>query len=210
MSILSKIGINGDKQFIASIGSSAMVGKTTVMVVLATELVKEGKSVLFVSDDRSAHILRKASNFMDAKKTSKFVVIGNFSNRWYTLNSLVEGREFDYVFLDSFIFNDNDKFLETINFVKSQKFSTFVSVQLKRTIEPILNVQSMDSNVVSQKVDYMFVLTKKEMLNFFDKLKYWIRFAKVPNFNLNLIKARYGKSTKFDFHIDFTKLDKNR
>jgi predicted molibdopterin-dependent oxidoreductase YjgC len=206
MGILNKIGIKEDSKFTASIGSGAAVGKTILMLVIATELVKEGKNVLFVSDDRTSQIMRKADRFITNKKTGKLVVVGNFHNNRYPLRTLTEGRDFDYIFLDCFMFNEQSKFLETINLVKQEKFSTFVSVQLKRIIQPVVKADKLDVNTASNVVDYVFVLTRKETLNFFEKIKYWFTFTQIPNFNLNLIKSRFGKNNKFDFHIDFNKL----
>jgi predicted GTPase len=209
MATLTKIGIKEDAKFIASIGSSAMVGRTTLMLVIASELVNEGKNILFVSDDKVVHIMRKANKFMKVNKTGKFVVIGNYFNYNKPLAKIIEGHNYDYVFLDSFVFTDRNKIEDTISIVRSENFSTFISAQLRRIIDPIKTSESAETIRTAQLVDYVFVLTKKEKLNFFDKLKYWFRFAGVPNFTLNLIKNRFGKTENFDFHIDFDKLGKN-
>jgi KaiC/GvpD/RAD55 family RecA-like ATPase len=205
MEILDKIGIVENKySFVASIGSGAMVGKTTISVYIASKLVDEGKNVLFISEDTVSNILKKASKFSNNKKGGKFVVVGRFYDI-ERLNKIMDGRDFDYVFFDSFVFNDKNVIFDTINYVKSKNISMFVSVQLRRVIEPITDSE-FSSISVMQKVDYAYILTKKETLTFTEKLGYWLRLKRIPNFNMNLVKNKFGRERRYDFHIDFKKI----
>ena len=206
MEVLNKIGIvENKKPFVVSIGSAAAVGKTTISVYIASKLVDEGKNVLFVSEDTMSNVLKKVSKFSNnTKKGGKFTVVGRFYDT-ERLHKIMDGRDFDYVFFDSFVFNDKNVIFETINYVNSKNISMFVSVQLRRVIEPIVDTE-FSSISVMQKVDYAYILTKKETLTFTEKLGYWLRLKRVPNFNMNLVKTRFGKERRYDFHIDFKKI----
>ena len=104
--VLNKIGVTDNgRPFVASVGSSAGMGKTSALIVIANELVNEGKSVLFISEDSVPNILRKSAELNRNKTNGKFVVIGKFFDM-KRLEQLIQGRDFDYVFLDSYIFND--------------------------------------------------------------------------------------------------------
>lgn len=61
MKILENLKIHIDKPSICVIASTAAIGKTTVLTILAADLIKQGKDVLFISEYDEKNIQKKFS-----------------------------------------------------------------------------------------------------------------------------------------------------
>lgn len=206
MEVLEKFGIkiNG-LPFVTAIASSVAIGKTTVLVSIASELIKQDKNVLYVSDTNSSNILRKILNLVGDKTIGKLRVYSGYEIN--AIEKIIQGNNFEYVIIDSYIFSENSDFYFMFNFFRNKNISTFVSIQTNRKFKD--GEIEFSSRKLGQSVDYVFGLTRKEKITFFQKIKYWFKREKAPNFKLNMLKNRFGKNNKnYEFYVDINKLNK--
>ncbi len=204
--ILNKIGISNNNPFFCSVGSNAAVGKTTILTMIAAELANEGKNVLYVTEDNPQYILRKLKNLVK-KNYGQLVVLRNVDET-KKISSMVNERDFDYVFLDIPSFVNENKIEEFRNLVNSKNISAFVSHQLSRPLEKSRNrLERFRPLRDIQISDYVILANKKTELSFFEKIKKFL-FIKVPNITLYLIKNRHGKENSINIYVDFQKINK--
>ncbi len=197
------------------IGSRFGQGKTTLLVIIGSEFVLDGKSVLFLTGDNTGkYIIEKFSksfgitkNNIDSfklkyanKLVSKHIIHGSSSNKIKNMiNTIYEKFKFDLVLIDAAV-----------------NFDFELLRDLSRTFDcPIVQSCQLNYNVVSLKeeprssikwvqvADMAISLTIKKT-SFWENIKYFLLFWKTkPNRTLKIIKNRYGKESSTDVFIDF-------
>lgn len=212
MKLLEKLNITKDAPFICSVGSLAAVGKTTILSLIAAELVNEHNSVLFITEDNINRMRRKMKDLINISAWNNLYLLEhNFLNTDESMNkfkNMVNSHDFDYIILDTYMI-DMKRFEELADLINSKNFSTFVSCQLSNypsTLKVTELVRSARDLKPIQLSDYFIVAEKIKKLSLKQRVKYL--FSQKPNIRLNTIKNRHGKEGSLDIHIDFQKINK--
>lgn len=131
MKIFEDLNLPTDKPFICTIASPAGIGKTTLLTMLASDLIHQGKKVLFISEFDERHILKKFNNLINPNfNTGKLRVLHNFNSK--TLFEKIRGYNFEYIFLD--ISDDySEKFLNEIQSICVSHRISFCHVSIGET-----------------------------------------------------------------------------
>lgn len=218
MKILENFSLNTDTQFICTLTSRAAMGKTSVMVILASELAKKGKKILYITEEMLYVTSKRFSKIDINYKNIKIFVCpsNNFAYPPYFSINLIEdifnndNENYDFVFIDSPMINEKILNNNVFNFLKSKNCSIFVSEQTKRTFknEQECSVSDYPYTAVAlfQKSDLVINLTKITTWTFFEKLKNCLRIESLKNIECNIIKNRFGSNKKIKFNLNYENL----
>lgn len=205
--ISEKLGLPYNKGALYTIGSNAAVGKTTLLCVLAAEYVKDGKNILFLSEDLDEKTLqKKLVKILKPEDVPEGVTFGikHFFDFKEVIKQEFKDKKFDVVVIDGG-FNVDYKFLHEISVTNNCLILT--SFQTKRLIGPT-PIADSNINYFSEVALGLFI---KDEFTFLENLKYKVFFwLKKPNRTVKVLKNRYGsKDSSFDIHIDFENIKIN-
>lgn len=198
---------------IITICGAAASGKTTIMSLITNEFLRDGKNVLYITDEKIGTIARKVNtNGLDiangnhklvVKKTLDFDGIESYIEK-----QLLDGNKYDLVLIDV----PNYKF----DYSKLKELSmenNFGIIFSKQIITDLFNPSSIPigRNQLAHLSDVVISITKTipEEKTFWQKVKnFFIFWNKKPNPNIHLkmLKNRYGKQNDYKFNMDFEKL----
>lgn len=206
MGILEHFEINTNNQFICTLASSFGVGKTSVMVMLATELAKQGKTILYIGEEPQWVIGQKfaRTDIKDYKSGKIHLFSGSYPSK--SVETVIKNPDLDYVFIDSPAMNDNLLTFDVINFVKSNNISIFVSEQTKRRIEGERNEYPTKSIKLIQISDVVMTMSRITSWTFLEKLKNCLGIKKLKNTKFDCFKNRFGKQKTIILHLDYENL----
>lgn len=216
MKLSDFFNVNKNKQTINIIASRFGVGKTTLLVIVGSEFVLDGKRVLYLTGDNTTkYIVDKFSknfgitnNNIESfklkyanKLVSKHIIHGSSVNKIKnTISTIHEKFKFDLLLIDDAVTLDFDLLKDLSTTFDCTIFQTCQSkydiVNLKE--KPIESIKS------AQVADMAVSFTIKKT-TFWENVKYFFLFWKTkPNRTLKIIKNRYGKDgTSTDVFIDF-------
>lgn len=198
MDLFKSLNIDITIQSLITLYGSSNIGKTTLFILLASELIKTKQKVLIITPHRWA--THKLNRLDLSHKLGVIAVVSNLTSM-DELKTLVKDNNFKYIFVDS----DDDfvtKNLKDIqSFVKSEKITTFVSQSIRRTC--LLGEQGVHRQLNNMS-DVILRLSDKTSFSIkdrFDKL-----FGKKPNRVITTIKNRYGKEATINLELNFETL----
>ena len=199
--ISEKLGLPYNEGALYTIGSNAAVGKTTLLCVLAAEYVKDGKNILFLSEDLDEKILqKKLLKILKPEDLPEGVTFGikHFFDLKYVIKEEFKDKKFDVVVIDGG-FNIDYKFLHEISVTNNCLIIT--SFQTKRLIGPT-PIADSNINYFSEVALGLFI---KDEFTFWENLRYKLCFWLIkPNRTIKVLKNRYGsKHSSLDINIDF-------
>lgn len=200
---LGLLCITPHKNSIGILEGKCGTGKTTLLSIIAAEWVLNGKSVLYLTDDRVKVILDKVSKIIPLNnKTDRNLSVSSSSSLKENIDDylriLFSEETFDIVIVDSYTTNKID-FLEL-----SRKYNTFFLVSEQSKLKLIMELSSDIRK--QQAADFIISISKTKpkqlawYIRLFDYLCFWKPKRLQPNSTLKIIKNRYGKS---GIHYDF-------
>ena len=199
--VLEKLNIDLKNPFILGLASNSVVGKSTALTIIASELINKGYSIAFISEESTKTIIRRLNNLVYNKngKCRIFKLIDGELD----IQKIINIGNFDFVICDG-ILNNEAKFFETIKTISfKQKVSFLFTIQTKKIIGQVFErIPTKFSHIA----DYIVALTNREP-TWFDKIKKYFGFT-IKNSIFVLIKNRMGSETKFDYHINFEYINK--
>ena len=199
--LLDKLNIDLKNPFILGLSSQSNVGKSTALVIMASELINKGFSIAFISEERTNTVARRLNNLVYLKngKCRIFKLIDGELD----VQKIINMGNFDFVFCDGII-NNEAKFFENIRTISfKQKVSFLFTIQSKKNFDNIFEgIPTKPLNIA----DYIVGLTKREP-TWFDNIKKIFGFI-IKNRTFELVKNRTGGKTKFDYFISFKYINK--
>jgi len=202
--IIEKLNLNLIDPFTLTLGGNSAVGKSTAMAIMASELINNGYSIAYITEESTRIIFKRLKNLVYVKngKARIFKAIDGEVDIQETINL----GNFDFVFCDVHL-KDKKKVFDKINEVRlKQKISFFVSTQIKHKVNTSNYLESIPS-VQMRMSNYVVTLSKREP-NFFDKIKKFFGFP-IKNRTFALIKNRIGDRVTFNHLINFEQINKN-
>lgn len=202
MKLFDKLNLPRNRRFVCAMGSQAGVGKSTILTMLAAELVNEGKRVLYITDDRVSYALTMFKNLI-VKTVSKLEIAHKFYQD-INFDELLANRNFDYVFLDVYINFTEEKIEKLRDVSLNNNVSILRSYQLHRS--PSINMEVLPQAKYQLCYDYVFVVAKRTP-SFFDMIKKFLHL-KTSNISITSIKSRDGFTKSINTHVDFNRINK--
>lgn len=203
MMLLEKLNIDFKKPFILTLGSQANVGKSTAMAIMASELVNKGYSVCYVTEGETHVLNKKLKNLIYVKNGN--VRILTSVNGEVGIQRVFDLGNFDFILCDSYLKDDKKFYDEICEVTRTQKISFIVTSQLKSDfvgLELLMSTPSAARNMST----YIVNLSRRKN-SWFDKIKSFFGFT-IKNCTFEMVKYRYGKNIKFDYFIDFKRINK--
>lgn len=197
--ILEKLKINLETPFILGVMGLSAVGKSTLLTIIASELINKGYSIAFITEESSRVVFRRLKNlvYVSTPKCKVFRSVDGEIN----IQNVVNLGNFDFVLCDCLI-NDEVNFLDKVrNLSNKQKISFLFTFQSKKFIS---NELMTTKNSLS--VDYVINLIKRR-ITWFDKLKAFFGF-KIKNRTLKMVKNRSGLVSELNYFVDFNILNR--
>lgn len=215
MTILEQLDCNLNKGELFTLVSNFGSGKTTILSIIASELVLAGKNVVFMNSEEAPKTLkRKFTNLLPLNKDikGKLIIKKSTNAVGYLTTTLEEEKDIDVVILDGYFGNK-----ESIKELAVTKNVVIIETkQLERALKGVLTQAStqlkfMDrSDVVVNLVrDYTFTqLTLGERFkNFFFFWKKRIQENEL--LKLAVLKNRTGKDgILVEYPINFGQINK--
>lgn len=215
MTILEQLDCNLEKGGLFTLVSNFGSGKTTILSIIASELVLAGKNVVYMnSEENPKSIQRKFLNIIPLNHELKGkLIIKKTTNAIGYLNNILEKeKDIDVVILDGYFGNkENIKELAVI-----KNIAIIETKQLERALKGVLTQSStqlkfMDRSdiVVNLVRDYKFKsLTAGE--KFKNALCFWkARIVENELLKLAVLKNRTGKNgIIIEYPINFGKINK--
>lgn len=215
MTVLEQLDCNLDKGILFTLVSNFGSGKTTILSIIASELVLAGNNVVYMSSEEAPKTLqRKFTNLLPLNKDikGKLIIKKTTNAVGYVTSLLEEEKDIDYVILDGY-FGNKDSIKEL---AVSKNICILETKQLERALKGVLTQNSTQltfmyrSDVVVNLIrDYEFtVLTAMDKVrNFF--LFWKPRIVENEVLKLSVLKNRTGKSEFIvDYPINFGKINK--
>jgi hypothetical protein len=192
---LSKIlDINLEKTPKVLIGSSANVGKTTLLSILAAEFYMSGKKVLFLSEENVKVIHNKIKKHLDGSLN----IHGSVKITSFKINETE---------LETFFKNDYNLIIvdnEHLN------IEALYSLSIKYNIPIISSIQLGNYSFNHQSSKPLQLSDKFMTIKKLNREKKWYHYLlfwkKKPNIILNVVKNRYGVNFTQDLYVDFQNL----
>lgn len=210
VTILNNLGFIDKKPYICTFSGQYGVGKTNILIILTSELIKNGDNILFLSDDNVKYLAEKFAKLNVINRDGKLIIAKHFSNSSLKerIETLVNGCSFDYLIIDSVHNSSFDELNEAVTFLQEKQITTFISHQSKVNFTKSSNLLEQFSPILLNKSDYIISLTKKNTFTFVDWVKYSLLsvFFKRPNTTIKMLKNRYGKNLSKDFTVNFENL----
>jgi replicative DNA helicase len=195
-----------NKPFILTVGSKSAVGKTTFMVALLSKILKPTEKVYFMTDDSERSIINKIK-LLNTPVNGKVVSVYS-KEKLEKLVNLAILEKFDYVVLD--ICQDRVdiiSFRELLGKLRACNISVLVTSQLNRHFDSRDNMYEIRPSQLSIISDYVATIERRTDMGWFEKTIYKIfKFIPFRNMRFNLVKNRYGKEKRFNFHLNFNTL----
>lgn len=215
MTILEQLDCNLEKGGLFTLVSNFGSGKTTILTIIASELVLAGKNVVYMNSEEAPKTLQKKFNNLlplTQEIKGKLIIKKSTNAIGYLNNTLEEEKDIDVVILDGYFGNkENIKELAVI-----KNIAIIETKQLERALKGVLTQASTQlkfmerSDVVVNLVrDYEFTkLTGLEKLKNF--LFFWkARIVENELLKLAVLKNRTGKSgIILEYPINFGKINK--
>lgn len=201
MRLTEKLNIHVDSNPRVTFASYFGSGKTTLLTILAAESYVDGKKVLFLTETKALHILRRFNKCLGKKEFDGKLTVLSVGLTETDLEPYFK-KKYDLIVIDYQV--KPEDFQKLSELAKHYGVAIFVSVQLQRfkpqegmfqTNKPLLHGSDMFA-VVTRKESK----EKSLMREFIDKLMFW---KKEPNISIKVYKNRYGKEFTTDLHVDF-------
>jgi hypothetical protein len=200
MRLTEKLNIDLDTNPIVTFASYFGSGKTTLLTILAAESYSDGKKILFLTETKAMHILKRFNKCLGKKEFDGKLTVISVGLNDTDLEPYFK-KKYDLIVIDYPVVADDFKKLSDL--AKHYGVAIFVSVQLKR-FKPQEGMSQTNKSLWFS--DVFAVVTRKEakekslFRKFFDKFMYW---KKEPNVSIKVYKNRYGKEFTTDLHVDF-------
>jgi ABC-type cobalamin/Fe3+-siderophores transport system ATPase subunit len=215
MTILEQLDCELNKGGLFTLVSNFGSGKTTILSIIASELVLAGKNVVYMNSEEAPKTLqRKFNNLLPSNQIikGKLIIKKTTNAVGYVTHTLEEEKDIDVVILDGYFGNkENIKELAV-----TKNIAIIETKQLERALKGVLTQASTQlkfmerSDVVVNLVrDYEFTkLTGLEKLKNF--LFFWkARIVENELLKLAVLKNRTGKDDIIiEYPINFGKLNK--
>lgn len=206
MDLLNKIKCKLDKGEVLTLVSGYATGKTTILCILAYELVMQGKNVIFINnEDMINKISTKFLNIIPVGTELKgnLVIKTNIINAVDYLNGDLP-KDTDVVIFDGYLENK-----ENLKEIAIQKQIAIMETKFVReNIDNSINFMQHSDVILSIKRTRM---VKK--LSFLDKLRnilcFWLpKIEENENLTLQVLKNRRGKQGTYLYPINFNEINK--
>jgi hypothetical protein len=197
MKLLERLSIDFKDNPLVVFGSYYNSGKSTILTILASEAYKESKKILYLTETKGLHTIKKFNKALDEKNlNSKLTVVslGLLDNDL----ELFFKKGYNLIVID---YPCKHTDIEKISrFASKYKTTIFLSVQLSR-FEPQNGVLETNKKPLHAS-DIFVIVTRKETKkqSFLNKLMFW---KKEKNLNLRVFKNRFGNEFSLDLHVDF-------
>lgn len=214
MTILQQLDCELNRGELITLVSNFGSGKTTILSIIASELVLAGKNVVYMNSEEAPKTLkRKFSNLLPLNQTIKGkLIIKKSTNAVSYLNgTLEEEKDIDVVILDGYFGNkENIKELAV-----SKNVAIIETKQLERALKGVFTQASTQlkfmerSDIVVNLVrNYEFTkLTGME--RFKNAIFFWRpRIVESELLKLVVLKNRTGKTGTYKYPINFGKINK--
>lgn len=195
-----KISIDLETNGMISIGSTVGIGKTTLMCYSVAQAYVEGKSVLFITQDETANtILKKINRFLKITELgeNKLLVRRTLDVK-KTITSSLNEDNFDVIYVDCLLNNDDAEFLREI--AVKHNLCVVTGIQQRRVFDDVLTFPMKTLHLS----DKFYSLSVKKEFTWLQNLKYTLCFwLKKPNRTLKVLKNRYGSDgATQDFYLE--------
>ena len=210
MKLIDKLGIDLITSGLIGVGSKCGLGKTTLLILLSSELIMDGKKVLYLTNELSEFsIISKYSKVLKSTVDSSNVRVKKFVSLHDVLEIQLNETDFDFVVIDG-ILNSND--IEYCNYVAKEYDCVIVTThQLSnKGTDKYLPTLAPKNNRILILSNIFLIINNKNIFSIFDKIKYFLLFwLKKPNRTILVIKNRYGDESITNIYIDFEKISVN-
>jgi len=202
--LLEKLNVDFDKSFVLTLGSQACVGKSTAMAIMASELINNGYSVAFITEERTHVLLRRLRNLIYTNNGKLRILTA--VNGEVNIQNVLNLGNFDFIFCDTYL-KDHLKFYHKINEVtRTHKISFVVSTYLNKDVATLMSPLYSTPSAARNISTYVVNLSKRKN-SWFDKIKSFFGFT-IKNCTFEMVKNRYGKNIKFDYFINFNYINR--
>jgi ABC-type cobalamin/Fe3+-siderophores transport system ATPase subunit len=215
MTILEQLDCNLEKGGLFTLVSNFGSGKTTVLSIIASELVLAGKNVVYMNSEEAPKTLqRKFNNLLPLTQAikGKLIIKKSTNAVGFVTATLEEEKDIDVVILDGYFGNkDNIKELAV-----NKNIAIIETKQLEKAMKGVLTqsathlkFQERSDIVVNLVRDYEFT-----NLTGFEKLKNFLflwrpRIVENEILKLMVLKNSTGKSgILIEYPINFGKINK--
>lgn len=201
MKLKERLNIDLDTNPIVTFASYFGSGKSTLLTILAAECYSDGKKILFLTETKALHILKRFNKCLGFKKFDGKLTVLSVGLTDIDLE-LHFKKDYDLIVID-FQVKQND-FTKLSELSKHYGVAIITSVQLHR-FKP--QDKLFETNTVPlHSSDIFAVVTRKEptektfFVRLLNKIMFW---KKEPNVYIKVFKNRYGNEFFTDLHIDF-------
>jgi len=194
------------KPFIFTVGSLTAIGKTTFVVALLSKILKPNEKVYIMTDDTERSIISKIKQLNTPIK-GKVVSIYN-KEKLEKLVNLAILDKYDYVVLDGCQpWLDEFTLSEILGKLRACNVSVILTSQLYRNFDSRADIHNIRPTRVAFISDYVAVIERRNDISKFEKFIYKVLpFIPYRNMRFSLVKNRYGKEKRFNFHLNFNTL----
>lgn len=198
MRLIDKLGIDIDLKPKVTFGSYSGAGKTTILTILAGECYLNKKKVLFLSETKIKHIVKKVNTYVGGMFVSGKLTITSIGLLDTDLEPYFK-KGYDLIIVDYPI----KDYTNLVSLATKYDTAIITSTQLKRFVPKDGLVET--NREVLHASDMLITITRKIKQNtFLNKIVDFLRFwKKRPNTTLKVVKNRYGKEFSTDVYVDF-------
>jgi hypothetical protein len=200
MRLVDKLNIHVDSNPTVTFASYFGSGKSTLLTILAAECYSDGKKILFLTETKAMHILKRFNKCLGTKEFDGKLTVLSVGLTETDLEPYFK-KGYDLIIIDYQV--KPEKFQKISDLSKHYGVAIFVSVQLQR-FKP--QESMFHTNKPLWDSDIFAVVTRKESKektffgNLLNKLMFW---RKEPNVSIKVYKNRYGKEFTTELHVDF-------
>ena len=201
MRLVDKLNIHVDSNPRVTFASYFGSGKSTLLTILAAECYSEGKKILFLTETKAMHILKRFNRCLGTKEFNGKLTVLSVGLNETDLEPYFK-KNYDLIVIDYQV--KPNQFEKISELSKHYGVAVITSIQLNR-FKP--QDKLFETNKVSlYSTDIFAVVTRKEpkektfFVRLLDRLMFW---KKEPNVYIKVVKNRYGKEFTSELHIDF-------
>ena len=200
MRLVDKLNIDIDSNPRVTFASYFGSGKSTLLTILAAECYSDGKKILFLTETKAMHILKRFNKCLGVKKFDGKLTVLSVGLTETDLEPYFS-KGYDLIVIDYQVKPDDYQKLSDLS--KHYGVAIFVSVQLQKFAP---KEGSLYTNKPLWDSDIFAVVIRKESKektffnNLLKKLMFW---KKEPNVFIKVYKNRYGKEFTSDLYVDF-------
>jgi hypothetical protein len=176
-------------------------GKSTLLTILSAECYSDGKKILFLTETKAMHILKRFNRCLGTKEFNGKLTVLSVGLNETDLEPYFK-KNYDLIVIDYQV--KPNQFEKISELSKHYGVAVITSIQLNR-FKP--QDKLFETNKVSlYSTDIFAVVTRKEpkektfFVRLLDRLMFW---KKEPNVYIKVVKNRYGKEFTSELHIDF-------